>query len=678
MQIKKSTILIPLLALVLAGCAPTPSKKKRRSSSEEPTSVEPTSGVDPTSSTPTSSTATTSTYTTSSTPAPTSTTPTPTSSTPAPTTASSSSSAPTPSSSSTSQVPVVVHVTGVTISGSETITKKVGDSSFTLTWTVSPSNATNKNVTWKSSNTSAATITNAGQVTIVAKGTTVLTVTTVDQSKTDSVTLTVSEDTPTPISKTKLDYTYDDYQENNAYGLDNCPLTGNPKLLIIPIWFTDSSSFISESNKTTVRNDIQTAYIGTNDETGWRSVKTFYQEESLNKLNLQATVSDWYSCGKTSEYYGEDDDLSRTTTLVDSAVTWYFKNNTSDNRRNYDTNGDGFMDGVMLIYAAADSSTDESFGANLWAYCYWLENDASTSSPAAKTFFWASYDFMYDSSNAYTKTGKSSYGTGDCSHCNVDAHTFIHEMGHVLGLEDYYDYYEGSQLCPAGGFSMQDWNMGGHDPYSVMAYGWADPYIPTATTTITLNDFQSSHDVILLANHTVNSPFDEYLLIELYTPTGLNELDSKYSYANYDHGPNKTGIRVWHIDGRLTYPTSISQSGEAKWSTSLVTDPSDKYQYGVYHAMSNSYGGDYGSELGSSYYNYNIVQLIRNDTSVNYRPEDYISNNDLFVAGDTYSMTTFGNQFYRTGKMNTNQNLGWSFTVDSLSSTSATITVTKA
>ena len=331
----------------------------------------------------------------------------------------------------------------------------------------------------------------------------------------------------------------------------------------------------------------------------------------------------------------------------------------------------------MLIYAAADSSTDESFGANLWAYCYWLSNQANKTSPAAKTFFWASYDFMYDESTAYTKTGKSSYGTGDCSHCNVDAHTFIHEMGHVLGLEDYYDYHT-TQLCPGGGFSMQDWNMGGHDPYSVMAYGWADPYIPTATTTITLNDFQSSHDVILLANHTVDSPFDEYLLIEYYTPTGLNELDSKYDYARYDHGPNTAGIRVWHIDGRLTYVTSVSQSGEPRFSTSLITDPTYDNEYGVYHAMANSYGGDYGSVLGSNYYNYNIVQLIRNDTSVTYRPKNYISNSDLFVAGDTYSMTTFGNQFYRTGKMNSNQNLGWSFTVDSLSSTSATITVTKA
>ena len=138
---------------------------------------------------------------------------------------------------------------------------------------------------------------------------------------------------------------------------------------------------------------------------------------------------------------------------------------------------------------------------------------------------------MYSSDKASQRTGKSSYGNGDTRYCNVDAHTFIHEMGHVLGLQDYYDY-DGIGTA-VGGFTMQDNNVGGHDPYSVIAYGWAQPYIPTNTVTLTINDFQSSHDVVLLANHTVNSPFDEYLLVELYTPTGLNKFDTDYRYKYY-------------------------------------------------------------------------------------------------------------------------------------------------
>ena len=64
-------------------------------------------------------------------------------------------------------------------------------SSETLTATVNPSNATNKFVTWKSSNTSVATVDSYGKVTGVKAGTTTVTVTTVDGGKTATCTVTV-------------------------------------------------------------------------------------------------------------------------------------------------------------------------------------------------------------------------------------------------------------------------------------------------------------------------------------------------------------------------------------------------------------------------------------------------------------------------------------------------------
>jgi uncharacterized protein YjdB len=82
-----------------------------------------------------------------------------------------------------------VAVTGVSLNKSST-TIIVGGTE-TLTATVTPNDATNKNVTWSTSDSTKATVTN-GEVTAVAAGTATITVTTADGNKTATCTVTVS------------------------------------------------------------------------------------------------------------------------------------------------------------------------------------------------------------------------------------------------------------------------------------------------------------------------------------------------------------------------------------------------------------------------------------------------------------------------------------------------------
>ena len=85
---------------------------------------------------------------------------------------------------------VVYKVTEVTLSQS-ILTLDVGDTA-TLAATVTPTNATNQNVTWESSNPSVATVDESGKVTAVASGEATITVTTADGSKTANCDVTVN------------------------------------------------------------------------------------------------------------------------------------------------------------------------------------------------------------------------------------------------------------------------------------------------------------------------------------------------------------------------------------------------------------------------------------------------------------------------------------------------------
>lgn len=87
--------------------------------------------------------------------------------------------------------PTEVSVTSVSLNKS-TLDIKVGETA-TLTATINPTNATNKNVTWKSDSTQIATVDTAGKVTAIKEGTAKITVKTKDGNHTATCIVTVSK-----------------------------------------------------------------------------------------------------------------------------------------------------------------------------------------------------------------------------------------------------------------------------------------------------------------------------------------------------------------------------------------------------------------------------------------------------------------------------------------------------
>ena len=112
-----------------------------------------------------------------------------------------------------------VAVTGVSINPTSA-NLQIGGSTD-LTYTILPANATDKSVSWSSSNTSVATVNN-GHVTAIAAGTATITVTTTDGSKTATCSVTVTAGPPVPSTTLTLHEpgTYEEKTKDGGYGLN--------------------------------------------------------------------------------------------------------------------------------------------------------------------------------------------------------------------------------------------------------------------------------------------------------------------------------------------------------------------------------------------------------------------------------------------------------------------------
>ncbi|NLC26937.1 MAG: hypothetical protein GX777_10045, partial [Fastidiosipila sp.] len=94
-----------------------------------------------------------------------------------------------PPASGGTYVPPVIPVSAISIDQEDQLLEE--GSILQLTTTISPANATNKKVTWASSDNTVVTVDNSGKVTAIGKGTATITVTTEDGNKTDTITITV-------------------------------------------------------------------------------------------------------------------------------------------------------------------------------------------------------------------------------------------------------------------------------------------------------------------------------------------------------------------------------------------------------------------------------------------------------------------------------------------------------
>ena len=191
-----------------------------------------------------------------------------------------------------------VPVTGVSLNKTS-LSMTVGDTQ-TLTATVTPSNATNRSVTWSSDNTSVATVSSSGVVTAKAAGTATITVKTNDGGKTATCTVTVKAATVSvtgvTLDKTSLTMTIGDMQTLTA---TITPSNATNKSVT---WSSSNKSVATVSSSGVVTGQAAgtaTITVTTNDggKTATCTVKVQAATVpvtgvSLNKTSLSMTVGD--------------------------------------------------------------------------------------------------------------------------------------------------------------------------------------------------------------------------------------------------------------------------------------------------------------------------------------------------------------------------------------------------
>jgi M6 family metalloprotease-like protein len=437
---------------------------------------------------------------------------------------------------------------------------------------------------------------------------------------------------------------------------------GVQKILVIPVTFSD---YRCGANCSTLIQNIEKTFFGESEDTGWESVASFYEKSSYGQLQLTGTVTPVYDSSYTADQFAN---LTRssgdyyqhydpTWTMVDEAVAWY-KSLTGSNLTEYDQLNNGFIDAVYLIYNnpnAKNTSYTQKGQDVFWAYTYWNYGNyylANINNPKAMTYAWSSYDFMY-----------TAYGSS-----SVDAHIYIHEMGHILGLDDYYSYDDDDDWGSLGGVDMMDFNIVDHNAFSKFFLGWIDPFVidgSETSTTIALDPFESSGEFILIKNNWNGSVFDDYLLIEFYTPTGLNYKDSRPGGypGNNLRAFSVEGIKIMHVDARLgLYNYSNSFEGYTDTLNHGVT----KY---TYIAASNT-------ASFSQFSNFKLIHLLEATGTNSFINNKTATNNTLFTSGQSFTPSSFSHFFPISARFNDGSQIGYSITVNDVSSTQAVVTIT--
>ena len=400
-----------------------------------------------------------------------------------------------------------------------------------------------------------------------------------------------------------LDFTKGEYIKditNQGEYVNGCPPTGTPGVLVIPVQFSDVTA--ASKGYTT---DVLVEIFSQGGKTDYYSLYDYYYISSYGQLALDITVLDfWFTPEHESEYYSQftfiydNQEVPQGEQLILNEALDYLDDYMDLSQ--FDSDGNGTIDSVVLVNTL---EIQPEISYYYWAFRYFnfYRDEAGEyyeyDDVHAKDYIWMSYQFIFED-----------YEDGDNRNFNntsaMNSSTFIHEFGHVLGLEDYYDYsYINTPLV----YDIMYDGFGDHNAYSKFNLGWITSsrlVVTDSSVTLTLEDFSKNGDTIIIANNWDDKlgAYQEYYVLVYYTNNGVNAGE----YSGYF---DNEGVVVYHINAAMymqegkdlydVYNKNTDVSHEYGTKNNLidyVLNADGEHVYGVGDTIPTVFD-DYGDEL---------------------------------------------------------------------------------
>jgi M6 family metalloprotease-like protein len=386
------------------------------------------------------------------------------------------------------------------------------------------------------------------------------------------------------------------------------PSVGDVKMLVFYVDFPNttytSDAYSMSQMKDELFGNSSAAYP-------YDSVTAWYSRASYGNLNITGDVYA-YTCQNNMSTYQSDEGVDAMLKEVLSGL------DSQINYADYDSDNDGYID-CISITVPLDNADDDTKSFWYGRTCTWGNTSCSVDGKKVKQYVITDVTPVEENMD-YLKQ------------------TMMHEMGHSMGLPDFYKYYSGTDwngFNGDAGYSRMDDSIGDFCGFAKLMYGWlreseVQSYTGSGTQTFTLEDAATKGSCLILPiSSTAEDYNSEYFLIEYVTDAANNSDVIKYT------GEHSSGVRIFHIQAELA---------SNWWST-----------YFKYDNFSDDYDVSDSKQR--------VARLVNDG-------------NGFYQSGAQISYGTSGFAAYDTDG-NQSVDTGYSISIDSISNGKCTVTVSK-